>query len=267
MRVVSFLVALLISEMLSFSASAADPAFPLPQAHAHNDYAHARPLLDALDHGFCSVEADIFLVNGQLLVAHTKAELDPKRQLQTLYLDPLRDRIKAGNGQIYPKGAPLTLFIDIKTGARDTYVRLHDVLRDYSDILTSVTNGIVRPGPVTVVISGNRDFQLLQNQETRYAGLDGRVSDLDSDMPAHLMPIISDRWSSLFRWRGQGPMSNAEREVLRAIVAKAHGKHRRVRFWATPENEAVWRELLAADVDLINSDDLPGLQRFLTTQR
>ena len=34
---------------------------PLPNAHAHNDYEHKRPLFDALDHGFCSVEADVFL--------------------------------------------------------------------------------------------------------------------------------------------------------------------------------------------------------------
>ena len=41
---------------------------PLGQAHAHNDYYHKRPLLDALSHGFCSVEADVFLKNGRLLV-------------------------------------------------------------------------------------------------------------------------------------------------------------------------------------------------------
>src|SRR5262249_1980163 len=32
---------------------------PLIHAHAHNDYEHTRPLFDALDQGFCSVEADI----------------------------------------------------------------------------------------------------------------------------------------------------------------------------------------------------------------
>jgi hypothetical protein len=42
---------------------------PLTRAHAHNDYLHARPLFDALDHGFCSVEADVWLVDGKLLVA------------------------------------------------------------------------------------------------------------------------------------------------------------------------------------------------------
>ena len=55
------------------------------QAHAHNDYLHARPLLDALECGFCSVEADIYLVDGQLLVAHTQLELSPDRTLRSLY--------------------------------------------------------------------------------------------------------------------------------------------------------------------------------------
>ena len=43
---------------------------PLANAHSHNDYEHDRPLLDALDHGFTSIEADIFLFEGQLLVTH-----------------------------------------------------------------------------------------------------------------------------------------------------------------------------------------------------
>ena len=33
---------------------------PLTRGHAHNDYAHERPLLEALDNGFTSIEADIF---------------------------------------------------------------------------------------------------------------------------------------------------------------------------------------------------------------
>jgi hypothetical protein len=45
---------------------------PLDHAHAHNDYEHARPLLDALDRGYGSVEADIYLVDGALIVAHAR---------------------------------------------------------------------------------------------------------------------------------------------------------------------------------------------------
>jgi hypothetical protein len=36
-----------------------------------------------------------------------------------------------------------------------------------------------------------------------------------------------------------------------------------VRFWATPEKPEVWRELLKAEVDLINTDKLAELREFL----
>ena len=55
--------------------NAEESSKPLGQAHAHNDYYHKRPLVDALSHGFCSVEADVFLKNGKLLVGHFQFEL------------------------------------------------------------------------------------------------------------------------------------------------------------------------------------------------
>jgi hypothetical protein len=73
----------------------------LPQAHAHNDYEHQRPLLDALDHGFTGVEADIWLVNGKLLVAHEEAHIKPERTLEALYLDPLKKRVAENGGRVY----------------------------------------------------------------------------------------------------------------------------------------------------------------------
>jgi glycerophosphoryl diester phosphodiesterase len=262
-------VSLVLAALLACvaSACAAEGPEPLPRAHAHNDYRHQRPLLEALAHGFCSVEADVFLVGDRLLVAHGWHELDPEKRLTTLYLDPLLKRVEANGGRVYRHGPPFTLLIDVKSDAQSTYARLHRVLADYAAMLTVVDNGNARPGAVTVVISGNRAAETLRKQRVRYAGLDGRLGDLESDVPDHLMPLISDRWSSHFRWRGRGPISPAERQKLRAIVAKAHAQGRRVRFWATPEREAVWRELAAAGVDLINTDDLAGLRRFLLSSR
>src|SRR5579871_6562583 len=88
---------------------------PLTRVHAHNDYEHRRPLFDALDHGFCSVEADIYLVEGALLVGHDRKDLRPERTLEKLYLDPLRERVRANGGRVYPAGPPVWLLIDVKT--------------------------------------------------------------------------------------------------------------------------------------------------------
>lgn len=61
------LLPLLISTLTWLAGATAEPpADPWTRAHAHNDYYHRRPLLDALDHGFLSVEADIRLVDSEL---------------------------------------------------------------------------------------------------------------------------------------------------------------------------------------------------------
>ena len=62
-------------------------------------------------------------------------------------------------------------------------------------------------------------------------------------------------------------MPSDEKLKLKKIVRQAHDKGRRVRFWATPENKAVWQELYDADVDLMNTDRLAELQKFLASQK
>jgi glycerophosphoryl diester phosphodiesterase len=248
---------------------------PLPRAHAHNDYRHERPLHDALAHGFTGVEADIFLVDDDLVVAHDRHEITPERTLRRLYLDPLRERVKQNGGRVYPNsGAPgqVTLLIDIKSEAAATYKALDRILAEYQDIFTSFGPDGRRDRAVLAIISGNRPYELMASQKVRYAGYDGRLTDLQSDAPADLMPLISDNWTRHFKWRGTGRIPAEERTKLREIVQTAHDKGRRVRFWATPDNssparEALWRELILAGVDMLNTDDLEGLQQFLLAHR
>ncbi|MFI1396228.1 phosphatidylinositol-specific phospholipase C/glycerophosphodiester phosphodiesterase family protein [Streptomyces sp. NPDC020681] len=243
---------------------------PLRRAHAHNDYLHERPLLDALSHGFTSLEADIFLVNGELLVAHTPEELDPTRTLRSLYLDPLLARVKANHGSVY-RGyrRPVQLLIDIKTDGINCYLELDRQLQRYRRMLSSYVNGRVHFGAVTPVISGDRAARVpMEAQRVRYAFYDGRLDDLGTTAPASFIPLISSNWTQSFTWAGTGQFPAAERAKLHALVAQAHDHGQRVRFWATPDTpgparDAFWTELLAARIDHINTDDLAGLERFL----
>ena len=247
----------------TFSADSDATPKPLPRAHAHNDYLHPRPLLDALEHGFCSVEADVFLSEGQLLVGHSRDELRAGRTLDSLYLKPLSERIRAKAGRVHAEGAPFYLLIDIKSEAEPTYAAVHDLLSKHAALFSSVRNGRPTPGPVTVVISGNCPREAIAAQKHRYAGIDGRPADLERREPAHLMPWLSANWTSMFRWNGDGPMPDEERTKLHDYVQAAHRNGRLVRFWATPEKPTLWRELLGADVDLIGTDELANLQQFL----
>ncbi|WP_433159540.1 glycerophosphodiester phosphodiesterase family protein [Kribbella sp. CA-247076] len=257
------------SEGLRLPRSYDAPAVrPLPAAHAHNDYEHRRPLQDALDRGFSSVEADVWLVDGELRVAHDLEDVVPGRTLESLYLKPLAERVRANHGRVYKHGRDFQLLIDIKSDGPTTYAAIDKALTKYRGISTIFINGRVLEGAVTSVISGNRPLDVMKAQKVRYAGYDGRLGDLQSGMPASLMPLVSDNWTNHFTWTGAGPMPAAERVKLHDIVQRAHRAGYRVRFWATPDvrgmaREALWAELEAADVDHINTDDLHGLESFL----
>lgn len=262
----SLFIVLFVSYSVAAVSAGEEKQTPLFQAHAHNDYEHARPLHDALEHGFWSVEADIYLVDGELLVAHDRPDVTPERTLRKLYLDPLQAYFRKQSLPGKEKTPPFTLLVDIKTDGAAVYPILRQQLEDYAALLCRVEDGKSIPGAVQIVISGDRPKKLIAAANPRYMGIDGRLSDLDSKQQAELMPLISDRWTSHFKYRGKGAMSEAERTKLRSIVKQAHAAGRRVRFWATPESEAVWRELVAADVDHINTDQLERLSVFLKRQ-
>ena len=246
---------------------------PLTRAHAHNDYEHDRPLLDALEHRFGSVEADIYLVDGELLVAHDPVDLDPARTLESLYLDPLLALVRANHGAVY-KGSPvpLQLLVDIKTEGAATYLELDRRLSRYRQMLTTCSHGRVRPKAVTAVVSGDRAArEPMEAQQVRHAFYDGRLSDLGTSAPASFVPLISESWTTAFTWQGTGPFPAEEREKLRRIVSAAHARDQRVRFWGTPDEagparDALWTELNDAGTDYLNTDDLAGLEAFLTAR-
>ncbi|MBT5708895.1 MAG: hypothetical protein HOI66_21465 [Verrucomicrobia bacterium] len=240
-------------------------AFP-PRGHAHNDYEHENPLLDALSSGFSSVEADIHLVNGALLVAHDADQVQTERTLKGLYLEPLRQRFLRNNGHILSDDQPFILLVDIKTDAESTYRVLENVLEKYKGMLTSFHDSFTLPGSVTVILSGNRPKQIVANQARRLVGIDGRLPDLENvDETSALVPLISDNWRSHFSWRGDGPISALELAKLESIVTRAHSQGRMIRFWANPDLPAYWSLAKNVRIDLINTDNLEGLSDFLSS--
>ena len=243
---------------------------PLAPAHAHNDYEHERPLFDALEHGFTSVEADVWLVDGELLVAHDLEDVRPGRTLESLYLEPLEELVHRNGRSVYPGwDGTFQLLIDIKSEGEATYAAVEEALAAHPSALARFSQGKVKDGAVMAVISGNRPLATMAAADRRFGFYDGRAADLAAGPGPELMPLVSNNWTKLFTWQGVGPMPEDEKARLHEYVAMAHAKGYAVRFWATndvpgPARDALWSELLAAGVDHINTDDLAGLQAFLT---
>lgn len=235
-----------------------------PRAHAHNDYRHARPLLDALERGAGSVEADVHLVGGALLVAHHRDSVEAGRTLERLYLDPLRAHL-ARPGAPSPAD-PLVLLIDVKSAAGPTYAALERALRRYPDVVTRFEGDAVLARPVLAVLSGQRAVDAVRAAAVRHVALDGRLADLYAPGPGpspRLMPLVSEAWERVTRWRGDRPPPPGLADSLRRVVARAHAAGRRVRFWGTPDREPVWRLLRDVGVDYLNADDLDAVRAFL----
>lgn len=253
-------IAILLASRLAFAQAPV-----LLSGHAHNDYLHKRPLFDALDNGFFSVEADIFYANGNISVAHIKTGIRKKNSLQRLYLEPLRDRVKANNGKVYAQGPhEFELMLDLKGGWSSTQIdSLERLVLRYAEIFTVFENGVKNPGAVRIVLSGGNGNYDARNKTVRFFSLDGGLGDFHSPLDSTIICRTSTSYKSHFKWRGKGEMPEAERLLLRKYVDEAHSTGRKIRFWAATNREKVWKELLHAGVDWINVDNLARYNNFI----
>jgi len=267
---IAFGFVVLFALNVCFGQSTQSAVTPLLHAHAHNDYEHEHPLFDALANGYCSVEADVHLINGQLHVAHDKYRAMLAPTLEKLYLEPLAKRARENGGRIYRDGpASIYLLIDIKTEAEATYAKVREVLMRYPELITTFDDGgKMNRRAVTVIMTGGRARKTMEGEKVHYAAYDGKIGeDVNSDASTAFMPWLSGDWKASFKWDGEGAMPESEKKKLGDLVAKAHARLRLLRLWGAPDNVATWIELRSAGVDLINTDDLAGCREFLLSSK
>ena len=210
---------------------------PLLTAHAHNDYDQRRPLYDALDRGFTSVEADVWLVDGHFLVGHDRGDLRAGRTLERLYLGPLEALARRYGGRVQPGwGLPLRLLIDVKSKAGPSYSALTNLLRRHRRILTSSTDRRTTPRASPRSSAATGTGARCVSASRRFAGFEGRLGDLRSRVPRAFMPAVAADWQDSFSWDGVGHMPVLEELRLRSLVAEAHARGRTLRFWGTPDD-------------------------------
>jgi len=236
----------------------------LTRAHSHNDYEHPRPLLDALEQGFYSVEADIWLVEGEILVSHNKGAY--KGSLKELYLDPLQERVNK-LGSVYGDGKTFLLWIDIKDETPELNPPLEGLLVEYP-MFTLYSDDAVQEGPVTAILTGDAQSKTrhMEMFNPRRVCRDGTYSREDPRAD-NRWTWIALNWGSFFKWKGDGEISIEEKEKLTTLLAGIHGKGRKVRFWANPDKESFWKLGVETGIDLINTDRLEDLHDFLAAYK
>ena len=235
--------------------------------HAHNDYMHTRPLFEALESGFTSIEIDVFLHKNDLIVSHMPAGLDKKPDIEELYLKPIQKIIRENSGRVYKDyPGPVIFMIDMKTSGDETYVKLKEILDKYKDMLAVYHyDSLIKPGPIQILISGNKPFGPVMKEQTCYATIDADVKMLRESKYDAIITRYSDPWGLYFTWTGAGLMPKDEKERLDDLVAQAHKKGKQIRFYGIPDKPGVWKLLLDAHVDWVNTDKLKEYNHFYLT--
>ncbi len=241
----------------TLKVNAQPKTYSVSNAHSHNDYEQPIPFWEAYNAGFGSIEADIFLVNDELLVAHTPAELlTKKRRLDTLYLVHIRDNIRKNHGHPYANSSKkLQILIDIKTAPVPTLNKFIETVKRYPELTHTPL--------LQFVISGGRPNPDSFPSYPSFIWFDGELDKTYSRQALTKIVMMSDYLKRYTLWNGKENLPDADAVKLKAAVDKSHGLKKPVRFWDAPDTIDAWNVLMKFKVDFINTDKIRELSDFL----
>lgn len=233
-------------------------------AFSHNDYERAHPLADALSYNFNCVEADLWLIDGELYVSHDSVAPDPDITFEKLYLQPLVERIRKNNDKVYPgSDRPFYLMVDCKTDGEAMYPVLKKKLEPYESLFCHEKDGKLQESAVLFYLSGNNPRKAVTAETDRFIFLDGTIKDLGKDVPAVLMPVVSDNYKAYIGWNGEGEMPADKLEKMRGYIRQTHAEGKLFRWWGAPDTPEFKKLFIKEGVDLIGADDLQSLSKIL----
>ncbi|KRD10330.1 alkaline phosphatase [Flavobacterium sp. Root901] len=223
--------------------------------HSHNDYAGALPFYGAYSNEAGVIEADVFLVNNELFVAHNFKDITAANTLKNMYLDPLSSKLKTLGSKAYASGKPLILMIDIKSDAEPTLKAIAQQLKTFPDIISNQN--------IKVVISGNRPDQSQWAAYPLFIYFDGRLNEEYTAEQLARVEMISEDLKQITVWNGKGVLTQTDLEKIQSIIKKVHNQNKKIRFWATQDNVNTWMTLMNLKVDFIGTDNVPELTHFI----
>jgi hypothetical protein len=248
------------------SAQVPPPGCPAPRLplYSHNDYRGPRPLSDAIEAGFRGVEADVFLVDGELRVGHSLGDARRGPRLADAYITPL-DSLFAHCERAPADASPrFLLLLEVKDRSPATHDSLMVLLSLHPRlfltpaphlsavevVLVGWTPPLTRGRDEVARALGARQYRMRSPADTLIPS-DDRVTRL----------VSVDYGKRIGRWWRRG---STRRRWLTAIGSvKRRYPHVLVRAHNVPADAAVMARLFAAGVDLVGATDVASFARAL----
>jgi len=225
-----------------------------PIIHSHNDYAHILPFWDAYNNHAGVIEADVYEVNGELMVAHSKSEIKPGNSLNSMYIEPIVKLFDSAKNHVHG----FYLMIDIKENQSAVLTLLMDLLQQYP----AVFNGN-KHNTVQVFISGERPPDTSFHTYSSYIMFDGLPGKNYTAKDLQKIVMISDNFRNYSNWNGIGKLPAEDSSNIENIITAAHKLGKPVRLWGAPDTEQCWRTLINLKADVINTDKVEACRQFL----
>jgi alkaline phosphatase len=233
------------------------------RSHSHNDYKQNIPFLQAYYAGAGSIEADVFLLNGKLYVAHERKEIAEDRTLSSLYFKPLATLFKKNGNRPYADTSyKLQLVVDIKEDHEHVIPALIKELEPYKSIFNDPAN----KHTVRLVLSGNMPSPAQFHNYPSYIFYDGRPNIKYSPSELKQIAMISDELSRYTNWNGKGTPTSADSLKLKTLTNAAHTQSKPFRFWATQDSPNTWIQLEKLGADWINTDHPQQVHDFFVNR-
>jgi alkaline phosphatase len=146
--------------------------------------------------------------------------------------------------------------IDLKTEGYSTLKKLVEQLESFPELISA--KGF------EIFISGNVPSPDRWDEFPLFIHFDGRPGIQYS--PNHLkrITLISTSFTGYSKWNGRSELPTADKKKLDSLKNSVHAFGKKIRFWATPDFERGWKELMYLKVDVIGTDHVPELVQFMS---
>jgi alkaline phosphatase len=229
-------------------------------AHSHNDYENDPPFWLAFNNHFGSIEADIWAIDGELLVAHYKADTKPELTLDSLYIQPIVRSFRQNKGKAWPdKSSSFQLLIDLKTEVSPALPLLIEKLKQYPDVFNPGKN----KSAVRIVISGHRPDPSEFRRYPNFIYFDGLLTLKYNKKQLTRIPLYSENLKKFTVWNGTGEMPEKDRIRLQSVIDSVHSLNKKIRFWNAPDDTTTWDTFIKMGIDYLNTDHIVKLTDYL----
>lgn len=220
--------------------------------HSHNDYAQRVPFYQAYAQQVSSIEADVFLHDGQLLVGHDVEDLRADMTFEALYVEPIVTLFARNGGRAFrDSDQTLQLMVELKSETDPTLRAVAALLGRWPEVFDPEVN----PAAVRVAVTGRVPAPEAFDRYPRFLGFDGAWDADYTPEQLERIALISTNFRDFSQWNGKGTIIPAEKERLEQVIDRAHEQGKPVRFWNAPEGTTVYYTFYDMGIDYINTDN------------